>query len=118
MHTTELVRLVERDPFLVAHIDGEIDLSNVCEIETELTNALPNSARGLIIDLSDVSFIDSTGIRFLFELATKLAQRQQQLRLAVPEGSNLSRTLRLVQMPEMVPVFEDVDRAAAEDAPS
>ena len=62
MYTTDAVRLSEYEAFTVAHLEGEIDLSNAIEIETELTYAVPDEAEGLIIDLSDVSSIDSTGL--------------------------------------------------------
>ncbi len=117
MYTTESMQLVENDSFLVAHLGGEIDASNAHEIQVALIDAVPNSACGLVVDLSDVSFIDSSGVRFLFDLATRLGRRQQEVRLVVQEGSNLHRTLALVQMSAAVPMFEDVQAAVSEEAP-
>ncbi|MBA3303191.1 MAG: STAS domain-containing protein [Acidimicrobiia bacterium] len=115
MYTTDAVRLSEYEAFTVAHLEGEIDLSNAIEIETELTYAVPDEAEGLIIDLSDVSSIDSTGLRCLFDLADRLGRRQQELRLVVDEGSNLFRTLTLVHLSAVAPMFEDVEAAADVD---
>ncbi len=56
----------------MARLGGEIDVANAIELEAELTWAIPNTALGLIVDLSEVSFIDSTGIRCLFDLAMRL----------------------------------------------
>jgi anti-sigma B factor antagonist/stage II sporulation protein AA (anti-sigma F factor antagonist) len=112
------VPLVERGSFLVAPLRGEIDASNARAIQAALIEALPNSAFGLVMDLTEVFFIDSTGVRFLFDLAARLDRRQQELRLVVEQGSNVHRTLGIVQMAAAVPMFEDVEAAVSEDRPS
>ncbi|MBA2626061.1 MAG: STAS domain-containing protein, partial [Acidimicrobiia bacterium] len=113
LRTTDGLTLSEHDGFKVARLDGEIDVANAIELETELTWAIPNTALGLIVDLSEVSFIDSTGIRCLFDLAMRLDGRQQDLRLVLGRGTNLYRTLTLVQLHTVVPIFDDVAAAVA-----
>jgi len=49
----------------VARITGDIDLSNVEEWTATLEAAVPNHALGLVVDLSGVTYLDSTGIRLL-----------------------------------------------------
>ena len=58
-------------------------------------HAVTNRARGLVLDLSAVTFLDSTGLRLVFRLARRLRDRQQSLRLVVPEGARISRVLSL-----------------------
>ncbi|MBA3302723.1 MAG: STAS domain-containing protein [Acidimicrobiia bacterium] len=101
--------------FIVAHLKGAIDVANAATIESELCHAVPNTAAGLIIDLAEVSFMDSSGLRVLFVVDERLRGRQQGLRLVLAEGSNLSRTLALVHMQDLVPICEDVASAAAAD---
>jgi anti-anti-sigma factor len=105
--------LSERDGFTVAAIEGEIDISNSIELETELSHAVPNDARGLVLDLSGVAFIDSSGIRTLFDLAARLAGHQQLLHLVLPEESHLRRTLGMLQIPAVMPLFADVASATS-----
>jgi anti-anti-sigma factor len=111
--TAASIDLSERDGFTVAAIDGEIDISNSIELETELSHAVPNDARGLVLDLSRVTFIDSSGIRTLFDLAARLGGHQQLLHLVLPEGSHLRRTLALLQIPAVMPLFADVAAATS-----
>lgn len=47
---------------VIARIAGEMDASNTSHVENELTAAVPNSAPGLVLDLSDLSFVDSSGV--------------------------------------------------------
>ena len=79
----------------VAKLAGEIDLSNVEELRTRLERCVGNRAAGLVLDLSGVTFLDSTGLRLVFRLARELGDRQQSLRLVVPDCSPIRRVLAL-----------------------
>lgn len=109
--------IFEHEQFIVACLRGDVDTSNAVEIGMELTRAVSNAASGLIVDLTNVSFMDSSGIRFLFDLAARLERRQQQLRLVLPHDSYLFRTLSLVQLPDLIHVFEDLAAAVTGQAP-
>jgi anti-anti-sigma factor len=74
---------------------GEVDLSNATALERIIAEAVPNSARGLVLDLSALSYIDSSGIRLVLSLAGSLRWRGQDLVLAVPEGSRCRRVLSM-----------------------
>ena len=108
-----LTSITAQDGFTVAAIEGEIDISNSIELETELSHSVPNDARGLVLDLSGVTFIDSSGIRALFDLAARLGGHRQVLHLVLPEESQLRRTLGLLQIPAVMPVFPDLDSATS-----
>ena len=56
----------------VAHLSGEIDRSNAAELGDRVASAIGEESGGLVVDLSELEFIDSTGIRMLFGLATQL----------------------------------------------
>ena len=111
--TAASIELTEQDGFTIAAIEGEIDISNSIELETELSHSVPNDARGLVLDLSGVGFIDSSGIRTLFDLAARLGGHQQLFHLVLPEDSHLRRTLGMLQIPAVVPVFADVASATS-----
>lgn len=79
----------------VARLCGEIDLSNVDRLTAELDASVANHALGLVVDLSGVTYVDSTGVRLLFRLARRLRDRQQVLHLVVPEQARIRRILEL-----------------------
>ena len=89
---TELpnVTIGVEDGIVVASLTGEIDLSNATEITDALLGGVPNEALGLVIDLSDVSYLDSAGVRMLAELDHRLGWRAQALRVVAPEASRIS----------------------------
>ena len=111
--TATLTSLFSERGFTVASVEGEIDISNSVELQTELSHAVPNDARGLVLDLSDVTFIDSSGIRTLFDLAGRLANHQQRLHLVLPDDSQLLRTLLMLQIPAVMPVFPELESATS-----
>jgi anti-anti-sigma factor len=111
--TAALTSLTQEGGFTVATLEGEIDISNSVELETELCQGVPNDAAGLVLDLSAVTFVDSSGIRTLFDLAARLGGHRQLLHLVVPEDSQLRRTLLLLQIPSVTPLFPDLASAVA-----
>jgi len=64
---------------------GEIDLSNVGELRSAVTEAAEDCAR-LRLDLSGIEFIDSTGLGGLLELRSTLRARNVTLEIVAGEG--------------------------------
>jgi anti-anti-sigma factor len=103
----------------VARITGAIDLSNVEELRRQVERAVSNRARGLVLDLSGVTYLDSTGLRLIYRLARQLGDRQQRLRLVVPDGSRIRRVLTLAGVATVAQVVPDLSQLdpAEEDNP-
>jgi anti-anti-sigma factor len=101
------------DDVVVARLSGEIDLSNAADVGETLSAAVPNTALGLVIDLTATAYLDSSGVHLLFDLAERLQRRQQQLRVVVPEGAPVRRVLRIVELDESVPMTATVEEAVA-----
>ena len=89
------VTIAGDDGVVVASLSGEIDLSNATEITHALLGGVPNEALGLVIDLSEVSYLDSAGVRMLAELDHRLGWRAQALRVVAPETSRSRRVLEI-----------------------
>jgi anti-anti-sigma factor len=112
---SELSRLeLSGDDVVVARLSGEIDMSNANEVGDELSSAVPNTALGLVLDLTALTYLDSSGVHLVFDLAERLRRRQQQLRVVVPAGAPIRRVLRIVELDDSVPVLASVDDAIEE----
>ena len=105
------VTLEPRGATVVAHIEGEVDLSNVDDVRTLLVDAVSHDTDCLVLDLSTTSYLDSTGVRLLFELAERLQGRRQQLRLVVDDEALVRRVIVLTQLDQRVPLDPSVDEA-------
>lgn len=96
---------------VVAHVDGEIDMSNADELARALAAQVSNAALGLVVDLVDVGYLDSAGIQLIYELREQLGERGQQLRLVVAPGSPIADALRFADVTHIVGALETVDEA-------
>jgi anti-anti-sigma factor len=101
------------DGVVIARLIGEIDLSNARPIGSLVAGAVSNDAAGVVLDLTATTYLDSSGVHLVFDLAERLSSRQQRLALAVPDGSRIRRVLDLVNVQASVPVEVTVDAAAA-----
>jgi anti-sigma B factor antagonist len=105
------VTLDEEGVAVVAHVRGEVDLSNVEEIRTVLVDAVSHQTECLILDLTSTTYLDSTGVRLIFELAERLQGRRQQLRLVVDDQAVIGRVITLTQLDQRVPLSTTVEEA-------
>ena len=86
------------DEIPVARIVGEIDASNASDFANQLKEVIPNSAMGLVLDLSETSYIDSSGVHLIFDLADALRRRQQILQLVVAPDTFVADVLGVVNV--------------------
>ncbi len=99
---------------VVAQVSGEIDLSNVENIERALVEATPNHLLTLVLDLTDLDYLDSAGIQLIYKLRENLRARGQRLRLVIPSTSPANDALRLAGVKRHVETIETVDHALRE----
>lgn len=107
------IAMEERAGVPVASIRGEVDVSNADDLAVRLHASVPNSALGLVLDLQETTYFDSSGVRLLFDLGERLKRRQQDLRVVVSEGSFLADLLATINFVVFAPVDVDVDEAVA-----
>lgn len=99
------------DGFAVVRPTGELERANVSALEAAWIERLTNADAGLIVDLSDVTYIGSAAIRLLLRLRTLLQERRQHLAIVLPEGSLLRRALEVAGVPDLVPVRSSYEAA-------
>ena len=104
------------DDVVVARLTGELDISAAERTGKRIAEAVPSSARGLVVDLSELEFMDSSGVSMLFSLARQVGSHRQQRRVVAPAGRPVSRVLQIVEFDRAAPVDADVESAVAEIA--
>jgi anti-anti-sigma factor len=97
----------------LVRLAGEVDISNAAHLEDEISDAVPNDALGLVLDLSDTTYLDSAGIRMLFELAERIEGRRQTLALVVPRESLIRHSLTVTEVEQAMPMHETTADAVA-----
>jgi anti-sigma B factor antagonist len=86
-------------------LTGEMDLSNATEVERELLHAEATDATAIVIDLSGLAFMDSTGIRLLIAADARSRADSGRLRLTRPPA-HVFRVLCIAGVDELLP-FDD-----------
>jgi anti-anti-sigma factor len=100
-------------PAAVFELSGEVDVTEAPSLRERLQEAVSNSDAALVVDLSEVTYIDSAGVNVLFELAEGLRERQIGLGLVVPPGGLVERVLTLVDVGSVAEVHPSVEAAVA-----
>lgn len=95
----------------VVKLTGEVDIVAAQELRERLLGAVRNEDTGIVVDLTDASYIDSVGVSLLFELAEKLTERQLRLAVVLPEGGLVGRVLGIVNLASVAEVHSSVDAA-------
>ena len=68
-------------------LGGEADLAAVPDLEQALDSAIRDSAGPFVIDLCDLDFLDSCGLRVLLRARALLAREDREMAIACPPGS-------------------------------
>jgi anti-anti-sigma factor len=85
---------------------GEIDLSTVADLESRLEQALEGGSDLLVVDLREVTFLDSSGLRLLLRLDEH--QRENGRRLVLVQGGRrVARVFELTGAGERLAIVED-----------
>jgi anti-sigma B factor antagonist len=88
----------------VARVSDDIDAANAASVHEQLAGALGPDTLSLIVDLSEIRYVDSAGLDMLLRLSDRLAHRRAKLMLVIPETSQLNRLAAIVGLPQAMPV--------------
>ncbi len=84
-----------RGEVLVLSIAGELDLSTVPELARRVEAGLLRSPTTLTLDLGELTFMDSSGLRLLIELNRRSSQATWKLTLIPSKHESTRMVLRL-----------------------
>jgi len=73
--------------------------------------AMSINCRCVIVDLSRVRYVDSSGVRALLQLAEELELDRKELRVVIEPKSRVERTLSLLQLLRRLQAFPSLKQA-------
>ncbi|HET8657895.1 MAG TPA: STAS domain-containing protein [Micromonosporaceae bacterium] len=97
------------DPVVLA-ISGELDLGSLAELEEAATAAIADGTPVLLLDLSGLTFCDSTGLGLFVRLHKRMQQRGGRLGLVNPQAGVL-KVLKLTGLDAALHLYPDIDVA-------
>ncbi|GAB4463372.1 MAG: hypothetical protein OHK0029_31930 [Armatimonadaceae bacterium] len=103
----EMLRVATRrqNGAFVLAAQGDVDLSTVEQLRTALSDSLAHqeAIQTLILDLTQVEFLDSAGLALLVELRNRI-KSDGSLSLLVEKGSQPERVLKLGRFDQFIPM--------------
>jgi anti-sigma B factor antagonist len=102
------------DDVFVVRVTGEVDMSHEEELRGELRTAAAADASGIVVDLTECEFIDSSGVRAL--LLSREAQHPEDgaEHLSVAASSQqILRILSVMGVDRVIPIRPTIEEAAA-----
>lgn len=93
-------------------LTGELDIAGAGRVEQELERIERETPATLVLDLRELAFMDSTGLRVI--LAADERAREQSRRLVIVRGSETVQ--RIIEMTRLNERLEIVDDPAAVEA--
>jgi len=112
-NAAEVSALGHHDGVVVLSVVGEIDLANVDEIRDQILLTAGDDPGSVVLDLGPTRYLDSSGIRMLFEVDDQFAVRRIPLRLVVGATGFVHRVLDLTGVLRHIDSYSDRDAAIA-----
>jgi anti-sigma B factor antagonist len=103
-----VVGLAERGDALVLSLAGELDLYSAPALREALRRAVERSPKRLVVDLAEVTFVDSTVLGVLVEARSRVGG--EAFALAAP-GLAVHRALEVSGLDRHFAVFDEIEAA-------
>jgi anti-sigma B factor antagonist len=86
-------------------VTGEIDIATVGQLEQAREDALAHDPRELLIDLRGVTFIDSSGLKFVLQTHQLSQELEWRLQILRPD-EHVMKVFTLIGADERLPFLE------------
>jgi anti-sigma B factor antagonist len=96
-------------------LHGSLDIATSPSLRAALLEAAEHERHTIVVDLTDLDFLDSTGLGALIGAHKRAAESNGSLRLVAQEGQIL-RLLRITGLLSVLGVYPNIDAALADDA--
>jgi anti-anti-sigma factor len=103
------------DTFTIIGLSGELQHETAAAAETYILNTLTDGGKHLVLNLTGVTFLDSSGVNVLAKTNWAVRSLRGTLKLVAPEGGRPHRVLTLTGIMQFLPVYETLELAFAEE---
>jgi len=106
--------VTRRDRAAVVRVSGELDLATGPDLHTQVVGLVDQGVRHVAIDLAELDFIDSTGLRVLVTVLKRMAEEGGRITLHRPTLSTM-KVLELTGLTELFVVTETPASTGAQE---
>lgn len=109
------VRITDTDGCLYVVLEGELDPSTAPRLEALEDQAFRREVKTVNMDLTELRYVDSTGLMHLVRLYRHLRNNGGTLTVEVRKGSLIQRVLRLIGGGDLFPLVVHTGDTAKPD---
>jgi anti-sigma B factor antagonist len=106
------VERVSQDGVELVLVEGELDIATAARLIGVLNASVEDAIQSVVVDLTNVGFMDSTGLALLINANRRLSLRRKGFAVVCPPGS-LRRVFEVTDMMETLGVSPDRQAALA-----
>ena len=96
----------------VVDVSGEIDVYTASVLREQLANLVDSGRTDLVVDLTAVKFMDSTGLGVLVGVLKKVRGHDGRLQLVI-DSERLLKVFRITALTQVFTIHETLDDALA-----
>ncbi len=96
-------------------LGGSLDVATSPSLRAALMEAAEHEGHQIVVDLSRLEFLDSTGLGALIGAQKRASERNGSLRIVVEEGQIL-RLLRITGLLDVLSVYPTIDDALKDES--
>jgi anti-sigma B factor antagonist len=100
------------DPFRVVSVAGEIDVAAAPSLAAKLEEVVAGGGVDIVLDLSEVTFLDSSGLGVLVKYLKRVLGAGGQIRLVVTNRA-VRQVIEITRLDTVFAVYDDLDAALA-----
>ncbi len=106
------IDIERKKEILIAKVDGRIDGANAREFENTLSDTIREDDRNLILDLEELSYISSAGLRVILLFAKTLRKRDAEFVLC-SLSDPIREVFKISGFDKIIPVHDTREEALA-----
>ncbi|MHB9025968.1 MAG: STAS domain-containing protein [Armatimonadota bacterium] len=109
-------RAMVNDVIPVLRLAGELDLRNVPEVRRAIRGLLEEGQVNILVNLTDLDFIDSSGLGVLVGGLARVREKQGEIKL-VCANRRILRVFEMTRLTQLFEIYETEDGAAQDFLP-
>ncbi|MFP4356411.1 MAG: STAS domain-containing protein [Phycisphaerae bacterium] len=98
---------------LIVELEGDIDLQHSLAFQKQISSLIDRAARGLVFDLTDVPYMDSSGVASLVKVLSSCRKQEMEMALA---GLNprVRGIFEITRLDKVFRMYDTVEKALQE----
>ncbi|NBU32061.1 MAG: anti-sigma factor antagonist [Actinobacteria bacterium] len=107
-----LLAVRSNEDHTVVSVEGEIDLSNSDDLDEAIIQALSNSTARITVDLTDVTFLDSSGLGVIVKGLKRAAEAESTFDV-VASNERVLKVFKITGLDSVITIFSTLEDASS-----